>query len=253
VNELRESLFGERLPVLLDLFCGAGGAGKGYADAGFEVVGIDLLPQPRYPLEFHQGNALLVAQALAKHGYLVLTGRRLKTEFDAIHASPPCQAYSTATKRNGTAHLHPDLIGPVRELLMATGLPYVIENVVGAPLVDPELICGTERGLRAGGYRLRRHRLFETNWNFVSGGCGCDTPPIAPILDVSGGGPTKAPRRDNGGGRPYKGTADHVRQIMRMPWATKAECNEAIPPAYTEYVGRQLLAHIQSEMVANAA
>jgi DNA (cytosine-5)-methyltransferase 1 len=211
---------------------------------GFEVTGVDVTPQKHYPFEFIRADALSLAGCR--------TWPWLR-EFDAIHASPPCQAYSTATKRNGTAHLHPDLIGPVRELLEATGLPYVIENVVGAPLLDPELMCGTERGLWVDGYRLRRHRMFETNWGFVGCGCRCGDALLAPVLDVSGGGPTKAPRRDNGGGRPYKGTADQVRRIMGMPWATKAECNEAIPPSYTQVVGVQLWTHLRNTVDSNVA
>lgn len=225
-------------PRLLDLFCGAGGAAMGYHRAGFDVVGVDNRPQPHYPFEFVQADALIQLEWLILNGGL---------DFDALHASPPCQRYSTATKRNGTQDEHPDLIAPIRELLKAAGLPYVIENVEGAPLIEPWLVCGTERGLRADGYRLRRHRLFEANWPLVTPGCGC-TPQATwgvPVMDVTGGGPTKARRRDGGGGRPFKGTADQARAIMGMPWATKAELNEAIPPAYTELIGHQLMQHLR--------
>jgi len=224
-------------PRLLDLFCGAGGAAMGYHRAGFEVVGVDVNPQPRYPFQFIQADAI---EALTEESILGYEWSGI----DAIHASPPCQAYSDLAHRWGNADDHPRLIEPVRELLQTTGLPYVIENVEGAPLRDPTLICGSERGLTVDGYRLRRHRLFETSWPFHGWPCACRRYADMPVMDVSGGGPTRKPRTDGGGGRPYKGTADQVREIMGMPWATKAECNEAIPPAYTRLVGRRLLAHI---------
>src|SRR3990167_9619494 len=117
-------------PRLLDLFCGAGGAAVGYSRAGFEVVGVDIAPQPRYPFEFVQDDAL---DYLRDFYY-----ERTFPPFDAIHASPPCQAYTQLGRKNG----HPELIEPVRELLRATELPYVVENVVGAPLLEPIVLCG---------------------------------------------------------------------------------------------------------------
>ncbi len=138
-------------PRLLDACCCQGGASKGYHDAGFDVVGVDIDPQPRYPFEFHRADVLEVLRACDP--YPEVLGWR----FDAIHASPPCQAHS------GTQRIqqndHPDLIGEMRELLERTGLPYVIENVPGAPLRDPVELCGEMFGLRT-----YRHRLFETNW-----------------------------------------------------------------------------------------
>src|ERR1017187_7154249 len=130
---------------VLDLFCKAGGCSMGYSMAGMECVGVDIEPQKHYPFEFFQADALKV-----------LRDRRFVDTFDVIHASPPCQCYSV------TKHLssgkHPDLVGPVRELLIATGKPYIIENVVGAPLLHPVRLCGSSFGLD-----LRRHRLFESN------------------------------------------------------------------------------------------
>jgi len=232
-------------PRLLDLYCGAGGASMGYARAGFSVFGVDIKPQPHYPFKFFLADAL----EFIKYGE--------PFDVDAIHASPPCQRYSTATKRNGTQDAHPDLIAETRELLEETGLPYVIENVVGAPLHEPSYICGSERGLIADGHRLRRHRAFETNWgwkphpNWETNWCMCEAFALLPVLDITGGGPTHKPRTDGGGGRPYKGTADQARRIMGIDWMTKAELNEAIPPAYTEFIGAQLLSHIsQTEMAA---
>src|SRR5690349_21349641 len=122
-------------PRLLDLFCGAGGAAKGYADAGFEVVGVDHVDQPNYPYEFHKGDALLMGAWLLHNG-----------DFDAVHASPPCQAYTTLRTLQGGKE-YPDLIAPTRDLLQKSGLPYVIENVVGAPLVNPVQLCGSSFGL----------------------------------------------------------------------------------------------------------
>lgn len=239
-------------PRLLDLFCGAGGASVGYHRAGFDVVGVDVKPQPNYPFRFIQMDALK---------YLGHIGEREATahwqtahDFDAIHASPPCQRYSTATKRNGTELEHPDLIGPTRELLQATGLPYVIENVVGAPIRQDYLLCGSYFYLEADGYRLKRHRAFEVSWPVRypnhSDKCYCAAEGVRPVMDVTGGGPTKKPRTDGKGGRPYKGTADQARRIMGIDWMTKAELNEAIPPAYTEFIGAQLLDHIRARAAA---
>lgn len=126
---------------LLDLFCGAGGAAMGYYRAGFEVVGVDIKPQPNFPFEFHQANAL----------DFPVDG------FDIIHASPPCQAH-TCLNVMWNAKKHADFVEPTREKLKASGLPYIIENVPGAPLIDPIKLCGSMFGLGAGPYDLRRHR-----------------------------------------------------------------------------------------------
>lgn len=221
-------------PRLLDLFSGAGGAAVGYHRAGFDVVGVDIKPQPHYPFEFFQMDALDVG---------AYTG-----QFDAIHASPPCQRYSSATWVNGTQDAHPDLIGPTRALLQATGLPYVIENVIGAPLEEPVLVCGVALGMNLDQYVLRRHRLFESNVALMSPGCACHRGD-GKTLGVYGGGPTEKARslqgKNPGGGRPQKATKAQAQKLMDMPWATKAEINEAIPPAYTELIGHQLLAHIR--------
>lgn len=137
----------QRKPKLLDLFCCAGGAGVGYSRAGFEVIGVDITPQPRYPLPFIQTDALKLDPK-----FIAL--------FDAIHASPPCQSYSDLAKRNGNADEWPRLIEPVREMIIRSGLPYVMENVDGAPLRDPMILCGT----MFKGMRVLRHRLFKTNF-----------------------------------------------------------------------------------------
>lgn len=219
---------------ILDLFSCSGGAAAGYKRAGFYVVGIDRDPQPRYAGdEFYQADVLSLLDSTFVH----------KFSFDAVHASPPCQAYSDMARL--TQRWYPKLIVPVRERLRALGIPYVIENVEGAPLINPVLLCGVERNLRLGKYVLRRHRLFESNVPLRSNGCACHKGDGV-TMAVYGGGNSNKPRTSKvSGGRPYKGTADERRAIMGMPWATMAEVNEAIPPAYTEFIGKQLLDAIE--------
>jgi DNA (cytosine-5)-methyltransferase 1 len=207
-------------PRLLDLFCGAGGAAMGYSRAGFEVVGVDINPQPNYPFEFVEADAL---EYLAQWIDLRLVG------FDAIHASPPCQAFSVATADKSK---HKDLVTPLRPLLEETGLPYVIENVPGAPLLNPVVLCGSSFNLR-----VRRHRLFETNWPLMVPPCahGQQGQPVG----VYGGGTGTGQKR----GRKVMSSAEAM-EVMEMPWADRAGATQAIPPAYTEFIGTQLLAYL---------
>ena len=224
-------------PRLLDLFCGAGGAAMGYSRAGFDVVGVDIKPQPNYPFEFEQADAL----AFVRNG---LHGRPHDIwgrGFDAVHASPPCQAY-TAYKRTGNVGDYPDLIAPVRELLQATGLPYVIENVVGAPLHDPVLICGT---MFDPPMEVQRHRLFEANWALE--------PPVWPCRHLLNGprfpastNRARMSRRTLAVGQ-WNTPLELQRQAMGIDWMTLDELSEAIPPAYTEFIGAQLLARLQAQ------
>lgn len=203
---------------LLDLFCGAGGAAMGYYRAGFEVVGVDINPQPRYPFEFHQADAL---EYMAEHGH----------KFDAIHASPPCQRYSEATPA-GYKEAHPDLIEPVRGLLRETGLPWVIENVAGARSMLPAslMLCGTMFGLP-----IWRHRYFEMAglWLMSPKTCAHNGRPVVvnPGSNARKGRGDMAPRH----------VTDDYREAMGIPWMTGAELTEAIPPAYTEYIGKHLM------------
>jgi DNA (cytosine-5)-methyltransferase 1 len=208
-------------PLLLDLFCGAGGAAVGYERAGFDVVGVDIKPQPHYPFEFHQADALEWLRL-----YMLDYNA---TGFAAYHASPPCQAYSTTrTLHRGE---YPALVGEVRRLLR--GLPYVIENVVGAPLINPVKMCGSSFGLP-----IRRHRLFESTLPLMSLGCAHKPDPI----DVTGGGPSKAPRLDGAGGRSRKPkNVAEAGAALGIDWMTRDELNEAVPPAYTQFIGEQLL------------
>lgn len=229
-------------PLLFDLGCAQGGAAVGYYRAGFDVIGFDVVVQPRYPFSFVQADALDILADLVRYGGYA--GR----EPVAVHASMPCQRWSTQTKRNGTQHRHPDLVGPVRELLQEWGGPWVMENIPAAPLREPVLLCGVALGIVYSGHWLKRHRHFEANVPLKGSGCGCK--PGLTYMDVTGGGPTSKPRTDGGGGRPPKGTAAQVRALMGMPWATKTGCNEAIPPLYTEFVGGQVLAHLQAAAAA---
>lgn len=215
-------------PRLLDLFCGAGGAATGYDRAGFKVVGIDSLPQPHYPFDFIQADAL---------EFVARSGR----DFDVIHASPPCQSYSDLALRNNNADAWPRLIEPVREALRATGRPYVIENVDGAPLLDPLVLCGTQFP----GLRVLRHRLFETSSPIPALPHGRHPlvftydrrkyhygklDPDTSFVQVTGGGNC---------------TVANARAAMGgLDWMNKRELNEAIPPPYTEYVGSYLLARL---------
>jgi DNA (cytosine-5)-methyltransferase 1 len=218
-------------PRLLDLFCGAGGCSVGYHRAGFDVVGVDNQPMKRYPFDFHQADAL---EFLEKHGH----------EFDAIHASPPCQAYCIVNRlRHLRGRAYPDLIEPVRELLKKSGRPWVMENVVGSPLQHPIMLCGSSFGLL-----VRRHRLFESSvvmlglpcnhrWQDAGGarfpsafrsrkylkGSGCRH--LSTVVQVYG----------------HTAGKKHWPTAMGINWMRSRELTQAIPPAYTEYIGRQLI------------
>lgn len=213
------------MPRLLDLFCGAGGCSVGYHRAGFEVVGVDINPQPNYPFEFYKLNALDALQG-AIDGNDFGSGAYLY-DFDAIHASPPCQFYAGSTAWRGNRDDHPDLIGPTQELLRATGLPYVLENVPDARrlLRDPLLLCGTGFGLR-----VRRHRYFELSWawNLLMNGCHHRA------TDYS---------FDHGGKQPES----VYRDAMGCEWMTVQESRQAIPPAYTELIGHQLIQQLTKQ------
>jgi DNA (cytosine-5)-methyltransferase 1 len=198
----------------------------GYFRAGFEIVGVDIRPQPRYPFAFVQGDAL---EYLAAHG----------REFDAIHASPPCQAHS-ALSTMWNAKKHQSLIQATRAALEAVGRPFVIENVPGAPLRDPILLCGSHFKLRtADGTRLRRHRLFETPPYVRRRLWSCRHQKGERTIGVYGGGHGVSLHRYQHGERSF--TAAEQREAMGIDWMTVDELSQAIPPAYTEHIGRQLL------------
>ena len=214
-------------PRLLDLFCCAGGSAMGYNRAGFEVVGVDIDPQPNYPFEFIQANVLKIELDFI-------------SSFEAVHASPPCQSYSDLAKRNGNADAWPRLVEPVRRMLRRSGLPYVIENVEGAPLLDPVILCGTMFPK----LRVIRHRLFESNIELTAP--GHKRHPLVFTHDKRKAHYGKLDQNKSyvqvtGGGNC---SIANARKAMGIDWMTKAELNEAIPPAYTEYLGRQLIDYL---------
>jgi DNA (cytosine-5)-methyltransferase 1 len=229
-------------PRLLDLFCGAGGAGMGYHRAGFDVTGVDMAPQPRYPFAFVQADAL---EYLAEHGH----------EYDAIHASPPCQRHSALGAFYDRAQ-HPDLVGATRDALQDLGRPWVIENVPGAPLRDAFILCGSMFGLgaqcRDGAYhQLRRHRLFESSVFLLAPPCAHRGRPVG----VYGNGGGRAQRPDEPGPNGFVGTAQESRDAMGIDWMDRYALSQAIPPAYTEWIAGQIMrSHdAQSIQMAGAA
>jgi DNA (cytosine-5)-methyltransferase 1 len=214
-------------PRLLDLFCCEGGAATGYYRAGFDVVGVDVKPQPRYPFPFIQADALELLDSMSRAELMF---------YAAIHASPPCQRWATGTHDPSR---HPDLIDPVRQRLRRIGLPYVIENVRGAPLRDHVMICGGGLGLTHGDWQLHRHRYFETSFPLFGVPCARQK---RRVMSVVGHGTPSGMRRE---GERDPGVADR-RAIMEMPWASRAGTSEAIPPRYTEHIGVQLMAELES-------
>lgn len=220
-------------PRLLDLFCGAGGASMGYHRAGFEVIGVDINPQPHYPFEFHQVDALS------------LDPWEDLGDYSAVHASPPCQLYST--QRTGVTGEFQKLIPQVRALLEASGLPYVIENVVGArsELINPIMLCGTTLGCVDDTGELHRHRLFESNLSLAP--LGCDHQRDRRALGVYGhlavADRPNRPSPPAASHRGWKAGKARARTLMGIDWeVTDHELAEAIPPAYTQHVGRQIAA-----------
>lgn len=237
-------------PRLLDLFCCAGGAGMGYNRAGFEVVGVDIKPQPRYPFEFLEADVLGL-------------DRDFLAGFDAIHASPPCQAHSSISRVSGRQEHHVDRIEETRELLVSSGKPWVIENVIGAPVKDPVMLCGTMFGLQTScGAELRRHRLFETNWYVglvplcqhgqavvgVYGGHAHDR--RRRTISVTGSTPQQNVVRNRSR---LTFSVDEARRAMGIDWMTMTDLSQAIPPAYTEWLGRRLLTAIATPAARSAA
>ena len=228
-------------PRLLDLYCGAGGTTRGYQQAGFHVTGVDNRPQPRYV-----GDAFVLADALE---YVTAHG----ADYDAIHASPPCQKF-TPLKAMWNRREHPDLIAPTRAALKSAGLPYVIENVPGAPLENPVVLCGSMFALGCAEAELRRHRLFEIsplflqatplcnhNWKAetiaVYGHAGGSSNRVrTQVIGVYGGHDRDRRRRTNG----QNFSTAARREAMGVDWMTGTELSEAIPPAYTEFVGQWL-------------
>ena len=212
----------------LDLFCGAGGASMGLHRAGFDVTGVDLHPQPRYPFQFAQADAMTFD----------LEG------FDFIWASPPCQRYTVALHCRLPMYRdrHPDLVAPVRKRLKASGAYYVIENVPGAPLETDFYLCGQMFGLK-----LFRHRLFEANFPLTmpvhaqhNRGATCR----GEVFSVfgGGGGGRRTFKRANGEVVSFsRGSQAQWADAMQIDWMGRGELSQAIPPAYSEFIARQFL------------
>jgi DNA (cytosine-5)-methyltransferase 1 len=219
----------------LDLFCGAGGVTKGLQRAGFKVHGVDINPQPRYCGEqFTQSDALSPA----------FTYEWLR-HFDFIWASPPCQHYC-ALKTMTNARKHPDLIAPVRAMLKRSRLPYVIENVFGAPLKDAVMLCGSMFNLQSHGFQLRRHRYFESN-------CEISTPGPCrhadKTLGVYGAKVRNIAQEKRHYAKPKETRGNPIGVVLPQSWGFEAmgidwmkidELSESIPPAYSEFIARQI-------------
>lgn len=199
------------MPRLLDLFCCEGGAGAGYARAGFTVVGVDLEPQPRYPYPFIQADAM---ELLGDAAFLA--------EFDAYHASPPCQDHSVSRHAVGGDHGTGWMLSAVIEAFRPLGKPWVVENVGAAVMPSAMTLCGTTFGLG-----LHRHRRFETSWLVLAEGCrgGAAVRYRGRAAEVFG----------------HHGNTDRVREEWQVPWMSQYGTAQCVPPAFTEFLGSQML------------
>jgi DNA (cytosine-5)-methyltransferase 1 len=233
MSELEDLWHSGRKPLLVDLYCCEGGAGMGYHRAGFEVIGVDRDPQPNYPFQFVQADVL---ELLASDRW------DFYDRVVAFHASPPCQ-FATVYGNNA-AHVrddHPNLIPATRELLQATGLPYVIENVEGARshLINPVRVCGT--GLNW--CRVRRHRYFEANWPIEGASCNHSRY----FLRFFPGSSNRPNGRTVMNVGEYRVPLRLQRKVVKMPWASLYGISQAVPPAYTEHIGAQFFQFLRSE------
>lgn len=220
---------------ILDLFCKAGGASMGYHMAGFEVEGLDIDPQPNYPFRFFQGDALTI------------NPRKIRRRYQAVVASPPCLGYTTLAARYPHIN-HDKLIPATRDLLEEIGLPYIIENVENAKkeLIDPIRLCGSSFGLR-----VRRHRLFEASFAIDPPACNHQwqdrhKPYEIYMTAARGGSRWSGAMPVHGAGLQLRERDDWYRASVAMgiDWMTRPELNQAIPPAYTHYLGRKLMKEI---------
>lgn len=216
--------------LILDLYCGAGGMGQGLRQAGFEIIGVDIEHQARYPGDFIEADALdFLRDLLADEGPWSVS------HFAAVHASPPCQA-STRLRTRWPGRSWPELIAPTRELMIEVGLPYVIENVEGAKLLDPVILCGSMFGLA-----VRRHRLFETSFALQAPRCRhAEQGRVVGVYGHTGSGADRG--RAKGEGR--RNDVAEWRDAMGIDWMTRDELAQAIPPAYGEHVGHALRASL---------
>jgi DNA (cytosine-5)-methyltransferase 1 len=219
---------------LIDLYCSAGGATRGYQLAGFHVTGVDIVAQPNYV-----GDAFIQADALE----VDLSG------FDAIHASPPCQRYSAAAQIHDTSNDHPDLIDTTRERLQASGVPWVMENVERSPLRTTLMLCGSMFGLG-----VRRHRLFESDVLMLGPSCGSHAHWYASVFGgrclgrqhvTHAGKGTRSQTWDK-----FDDELATARKAMGISWMNLAELSEAIPPAYSNFIGSRLKAVVLERSAA---
>ncbi len=229
----------ERKYKLLDLFCCAGGCAKGYHDAGFEVVGVDIVDRPNYPYEFIKADALEI-----------LKNEAFISQFDAIHASPPCQCYSKLKYLSGNVEKweedHVDLVAPTRELLIKTGKPYIIENVEGSPLINPIKLCGSQFE----NMYTQRPRLFESNISLRK--------PDAPVVRHKtlklGEGFAEDGYITVAGTRPPKGMNEVQAKLYYgfalggIDWMSLEELTQAIPPVYTCFLGKQIINYLDGKV-----
>lgn len=204
---------------VLDCGCGGGGASRGYDLSGYDVTGIDIEPQPRYPYLFIQADMF---DFIVKHG----------SEYDLIHVSPHCQRYSSITRTAGTQDKYPDQIAPVRELLKTIGKPYVIENVPGSPLQADLMLCGTMFGLN-----IIRHRYFECNpplwW---------PPQPCQHLRKVVKHGRRPDRTKHYAAVTGHFSDVPYAQEAMEIDWLGQNDLSQAIPPVYTEYIGRLMMA-----------
>lgn len=230
-------------PKILDTFCKAGGCSVGYSLAGFDVVGVDIEPQPHYPFPFILGDALdVLRRMIAGEKFTASDGIEYGLDdFDVFHASPVCKGYSVMSSLWKNKE-YPDQVGETREVLQATGKPYVIENVVGAPLKNYVMLCGSMFGLR-----VYRHRLFE-----------CNPPLYFPPMSCNHWAKASGNRAMRNGKHVVDSLADYKiltvtgkgfkvsdgRIAMGIDWMTGAELSQAIPPAYTHWLGTQVITRL---------
>ena len=224
---------------LLDLYCGAGGAARGYELAGFtDIVGVDKEPQPNYPYRFIQADALNSGIDLNR--------------FDLIHASPPCQAFTSLQNSPNSNKNHPELVAATRELLDASDRPWVIENVYGAPLNFPTKLCGSSFHLGTGDLQLRRHRYFETRWLILSPHRCRHKGETVGVHGDSVRNTTRESKRFRVPKAlrcpPPGGISIGIsrgREAMEIGWMTMKELCQAVPPAYTEFIGREIIKQLR--------
>jgi DNA (cytosine-5)-methyltransferase 1 len=218
-------------PLIADFYCGAGGAGAGYERAGFRVVGIDVKPQPHFPFEFieHDAIELMDSWLAGENNYGLELG-----DFAAWTGSPPCDDFTKARRMTGIDHGTAWLLPATRERFEKSGLPWVIENVDDAPLRPDLIVCGCMVGLP----RLKRERWFETSWHAFDLRPVCYHP--QPAIPVLGHGVTSHYRKKHG-----SPTIAERRKAMGISWMNRDELALAIPPAYTEYVGGLLMEELR--------